>query len=331
MLGPPIRRRLRQPLLKALSAVLAAGTMALVAACGSGTASGASAKSSKLTIGIVTFSTSDVDTNHMVSAMTAEAASKGWAVQTLNANGSEQQANTQIQQLVTKNVSAVIVTVFDSNSLASGLAAAKAAGIPVLSAGGGLAPGVALATDDGAGQPVVDLMLKNLHNSGTVLDLTYHPGVPCRQRADAFDSIVKNYPDIKATDHEITIPGAAEAAQSATAAWLAANSGKTGNFAIFNCYDDDSMGAIATLKQNHRTGVQVYSYNATPPALAAVKAGTMTATLWLDLKSAGKILVDSIPQIRAQGSAWKPRSVIPKYIIVTKANVASFMATHSAG
>lgn len=320
-----------QPLLKALVGVLVAAAVALVAACGSGSSTASLAKTGKLTLGIVTFSTSDVDTNNMVSAMTAEARSKGWTVETLNANGDQQQANTQIQQLVTKKVSAVIVTVFDSNSLASGLAAAKAAGIPVLSAGGGLAPGIALATDDGAGKPMVTLMLKNLHDKGTVLDLTYHPGIPCYERANAFDSIVKQYPGIKATDHEITIPGAAQAAQSATAAWLAANSGKTGNFAIFNCYDDDSMGAIAALKQNHRTDVQVYSFNATPPALAAVKAGTMAATLWLDLKSAGKILVDSIPQIRAQGSTWKPRSVTPNYIIVTKANVASFMATHSAG
>jgi ribose transport system substrate-binding protein len=233
-----------------------------------------------------------------------------------------------MQQLVTKKVSAIIVTVFDSNGLAMGLAAARAAHVPVLSAGGGLAPGIALATDDGAGQPMVDLMLKNLNNQGTVLDLTYHPGIPCKQRADAFDATVKNQPGLSVTSHEITIPGAAEASQAATSAWLAANSGKPGNFAIFNCYDDNAMGAIAALKQNNKTNVQVYSFNATQPALDAVRSGSMTATLWLDLASAGKILVDSIPDIRAQGNSWKAHQVVPNYEIVTKANVDSFVAQH---
>jgi ribose transport system substrate-binding protein len=188
-----------------------------------------------------------------------------------------------------------------------------------------------LATEDGAGQPMVDLMLKNLGHAGTVLDLSYHPGIPCKQRADTFDATVKKYPAVKATTHEISIPGAAQSAQAATSAWLAANSGKSGKFAIFNCYDDDSMGAISALKQNKRTDVQVYSFNATSPALADVRSGTMTATLWLDLKSAGKILVDSISQIRTAGSSWKPRSVTPSYVIVTKDNVDSFMKQHAAG
>jgi ribose transport system substrate-binding protein len=91
------------------------------------------------------------------------------------------------------------------------------------------------------------------------------------------------------------------------------------------------MGAIAALQQNKRTDVQVYSFNATPPALAAVQSGAMTATLSLDLKSAGKLLIDSIPQIRSAGSSWTPHSVIPNYVIVTKANVDSFIKQHPTG
>ena len=45
----------------------------------------------------------------------------------------------------------------------------------------------------------------------------------------------------------------------------------------------------------------------------------------------GKILVDSISQIRTAGSSWKPRSVTPSYVIVTKDNVDSFMKQHAAG
>ena len=125
----------------------------------------ASAKDS-LNIGIVTFSTSDIHTNQMVDTMTAEAKSKGWTVENLNANGDPSQAIAEIKQLVTKKVDAIIVTVFDSTGLAAGLQAAADAKIPVLTAGGGMAPGIALAASTGAAQPLVDLMLKNLGGCG---------------------------------------------------------------------------------------------------------------------------------------------------------------------
>jgi hypothetical protein len=70
--------------------------------------------------------------------------SKGWTVDNLNANGDPSQAIVQIKQLVTMKADAIIVTVFDSTGLAAGLQAAADAKIPVLSAGGGMAPGIAL-------------------------------------------------------------------------------------------------------------------------------------------------------------------------------------------
>lgn len=279
----------------------------------------------KLTVGIVTFSTSDVDTNQMIETMTQAADAKGWDVETLNANGDPSQAIAAIRQFVTKQVDAIIVTVFDSTGLAAGLSAAAEAKIPVLSAGGGMAPGIALSASTGAAQPLIDLMMKNTGGKGTLLDLTYHPGIPCRERADAFDGAVAGKPDIKATSHEISIPGAAESSQAATNAWLTANAEAQGPFAIFNCYDDNAMGAIAALKQNGRTDVQVYSFNATAPAVQAVKDGTMTATLGVDLTSAGKMLIDQIPEVIAAGESWTPKSFVPGYTIVTKDNVDQFM------
>ena len=168
-------------------------------------------------------------------------------------------------------------------------------------------------------------MLQNLGGSGTVLDLSYHSGVPCRERADAFDAAVKEHPGVKATTHEITVPGAAESSQSATSAWLGANANAKGPFAIFTCYDNNAIGAIAALKQNGRTEVPVYSFNATALAVRAVKDGTMTATLGVDLTSAGKLLVDQIPDIIKAGDSWESESFIPGYTTVTKDNVDQFL------
>ena len=288
----------------------------------------AHAADKKLSVGIVTFSRNDISTNDMVFSMTKSAEAKGWTVTNLDGRGDPSQANTAIKQLVTRKADAIIVTVFDSTSLASGLAAARDAGIPVLSAGGGLAPGVAYAASTGAAPPMVDQMLKDIGNKGTLLDLSYHAGIPCRERADAFDAAVKANPALKAITHEIEIQSAAASSQAATSAWLAANAKSSGPFAIFNCFDDNALGAIAALRQNNRTDVKVYSFNATAPALQAVKAGTMAATLWVDLRSAGTILVDAIPDIMQAGASWQPKSVVPGNVVVTKDNLDEFLKQH---
>lgn len=278
------------------------------------------------TLGIVTFSTSDVDTNMMVDTMAETAEGMGWSTVTLDANGDPSQAITAIKQLVIQKADAIIVTVFDTTGLAAGLMAANEAGIPVLSAGGGMAPGIALSASTGAAQPMVDLMLEDVGDSATLLDLSFHPGIPCRERADAFDAAVAANPGLRATTYEISIPGAAETSQVGVNAWLAATAGEDGPFAIFNCYDDNALGAISALRQNGRDDVLVYSFNATPPAVQAVKDGTMRATLGVDLTSAGKMLVERIPEIIAAGDAWEPISFVPGYDLVTAENVDEFMA-----
>jgi ribose transport system substrate-binding protein len=47
----------------------------------------------------------------------------------------------------------------------------------------------------------------------------------------------------------------------------------------------------------------------------------MTGTLGVDLTSAGKLLVDQIPDIIKAGDSWQPKSFIPGYTVVTRDNV----------
>jgi ribose transport system substrate-binding protein len=297
------------------------------AACGGAPSSG-SISSGQQTLGIVTFSTSDVITNRFLDAVKSGMEKKGWKVDSVDANGSLANANTAMRALVTRRVSAILVTVFPASSLTEGLAATRQARIPVIDAGGGLGDGVGLAIDTGIPGPMVNYMLRQINDQGKVLNLTYHPGLPCRERADAMDAAAKANPGIQLTDHEISIPGAAETSQAATAAWLAANPpGSAPNFAIFNCYDDNAMGAIAALKQANRTDVKVYSFNGTPPALQAIKDGWMTATLWLDLVASSSTIIDDLPKM-VGNSNWKAKDVPSPYVIVDKSNIDQFEAQH---
>ncbi len=309
--------------------VLRTVAVCLLVAGGISTAPHQVAAKGGLSLGIVTMSASDEDTQNMVYATTAYAKTKGYAVQTIDSNGSLTQGNIAITDLVQKGVTAVLITTFSSKGLTQGLTAAKSAGIPVLTLGGGMAPGISMNTDDGTPDPVVAMLLKDNGGKGRVLNLTWHPGLPCFERATYLEQTVKQYPGIQLTSHEIRIPGAAETSKSFTLSWLAANPASSAqNFAIYNCYDDNALGAIAALKQTGRTGVKVYSFNATAPALQAVQAGWMTATLWHDLQGTGRKLVDAIPAITAKGSKWVPVTIPEVYVLVSKHNVASFIKAH---
>lgn len=320
---------------RARRAVIALATVAVAApaaGCGSSDTSSSRTTSAKksLEIGIITFSTSDVITNRLVADMTKDAKGRGWKVQFVDGNADAAKANSAIRTLVTKGVDAIVVTVFDSKALSAGLAVAQQRKVPVLSIGGGLAPGVVFSTDDGMGEPMAEKLLADIGGRGTVLHLAFHPGLSCRQRAQAFDRMVKSKPEIDVTEHEIQIPGAAQVSKSFTLAWLAAKQKARGKLAIFNCYDDNALGAIAALKQAGRKDVGVYSFDATDPALQAIKEGWMTATLWLDLAYAGSEAIASIPKVLEAGAAWKPREIPLKYDIVTKDNVADFERKHAS-
>ena len=89
------------------------------------------------------------------------------------------------------------------------------------------------------------------------------------------------------------------------------------------------ISGITTI--NVRNGTSTFNnggFNATAPAVQAVKDGAMTATLGVDLTSAGKLLVDQIPDIVKAGDDWQPKSFIPGYTIVSKDNVDQILKSN---
>jgi ribose transport system substrate-binding protein len=311
------------------SATSVASATAAGSAPGATTSSSPSASPKKLSLGIITFSGTDDATNQVVNGAKAEAAALGWDVTFNDANGSVDQANSQMQNLVSKKVDAIIVTIFPTAGLGAGLAATQAAGIPVLSEGGGLSAGVAVDFDISLGQPVFDAMIASLGSKGDVLNLTYHGGRPCFLRAEMFKENQAKYPDLKVTTQEFPVPGFAEASVAATNAWLAANPADPNvKYAIFSCFDGSALAAISALKTNGRTGVEVYSFNGTGPALTAIRSGDMTASMWVDFTGLGKTMTDLVPTILAPGGAWQPKTLPADSLLVNKGNLDQFLKDH---
>lgn len=300
------------------------GLTAVLAGCGAGT-TGSVAEDGR-TVGLVRFSGSDVYANSALDAIAAYGESKGWTITEVDANGSVDAANTALTNLATKGVDAIATSVFPTAALASGVASAQAAGIPVANWGGGLGQGVPIAADVAIGAPMAERVVKDLEGRGALLALGYRPGLPCQRREKALEEAVAKT-DIQLDARQITIPGQVEAADKATQAWAQAHPAG-GKLAVWACFDDPATGAVAALQQLGRTDVHTYGLNGTAEALSLVKAGKLTATQWIDGPAQGREIARLLEKYWAAPEDFEPVEIDGDYQIIDGSNVDSFLADH---
>lgn len=300
----------------------------LLAAAALGPRAGQTASAGRFTVGLVLFSATDTFSHRVQLGFEQAARAKGWATTVIDSNGSADQGNSAIQNLVQRKVNGIIVNVFPSTSMALGLAAARRAHIPVISQGGGLANGVAASVDVNGADVITQRMARDMGGKGSVLAFTYHTGAPCRLRERYFDSVVSKYPGIKVTKNEVQVPGFVQSGSQYATAWLANHQAGSGNLAIWGCWDGPDIGAISALRQNGRTDAKVYGFNGDADALQAIKSGTMTASMYFDPIAQGKQVVGVLSQVIAQGPRWAPRTVYAEQIVVDQKNINAFLKQH---
>lgn len=284
----------------------------------------------KKLLGIVSIAANEANNQRFIQGAKKAATDKGWEVSVIDAQGSADQANAAIQNLAQRKAVAIIDLVFPVSSLGSGLAAARAASIPVATWGGGLGNGV-VATNGSGGPlavPIVEMMLKDLNGKGAVLALTYHTGEVARQREEILDQQVSKLPDLKVQKNEVRIPGYFQDGAQYAVAWLASHPANTGPLAIWGSWDDPAVGAISALRQQGRTDVKVYGQNGNAQAIEAIQKGRMTATAWQDSFAEGVKLVDTLGEALQAGGGWTPKAVEVPAVVLTKDNVEQFIKEH---
>ncbi len=308
-----------------------AAVMALMAAtaCGSSGSGGSGAADGKYTIGIVKFASSDQTSEAAIAGFQAYAAKQGWKTSTVDPQGAVDKANGAMQDYVQKKVDLIVTAVFDSKTLTAGAQAAKAAGIPVVSISGGTADGITANLDAGVsnGKPVAEQLVKDMKGTGDLLVLGYKSGLPCIGREQALDDALKGT-SIKITRNEVPIPGQVEASTQFAQAWLAKHPKGSGNLAVWGCFDDPALGAIAAIKAAGRHDVLVYGINGQPGAINAIKAGDMRATVYLLAKEAGENFAKLVPDFVKGGVNAAPREVELTNVLVTTDNIDQFLAKY---
>lgn len=281
-------------------------------------------------LGIVSISAAEANNARYIKGAEAAGKDLGWTVSVVDAAGSADQANSAIQNFVQRGAAAVVDMVFPYSSIGAGLFAARDAGIPVVTWGGGLGSSVAATNGSGApiAQPVIEKMVADLGGKGDLLALTYRTGEVCRNREVLLDQTLAKYPGIHVTKDEVRIPGYFEDGAQYANAWLASHPAGSGTLAIWGCWDDPALGAISALRQQGRRDVKVYGVNGNAQAIENIKDGYMTATGWEDSYTEGYAMVKLLGAIKAAGAGWKPKAVEVPAVLVTQDNVAAFIKAH---
>ena len=281
-------------------------------------------------LGIVSISATEANNVRYIQGATKAAEELGWQVNVVDAAGNADQANAGIQNFAQLGAHAIVDMVFPFSSIGAGLDAAGAAGIPVVTWGGGLGSTVAATNGSGGPMaiPVVELMVEKMGGKGSILALTYRTGEVCRNREVVMDEIVAKYPDITVTKNEVRIPGYFEDGAQYANAWLASHPAGAENLAIWGCWDDPSIGAIGSLRAQGRDDVLVYGINGNAQALENIKNGFMTATAWQDSFTEGYNMVKMLEEIKAAGASWEPKAAEVPAVLVTKETVDAFLAEH---
>ena len=279
-------------------------------------------------VGIVSISATEAANARVISGVTEAAEAEGWTVEVVDAAGNADQANAAINNFVSQDVGMIFDLVFPVTSLGAGLNAARQAGIPVATWGGGLGDGVVMTTGDGApfARPATEQLIEDAGGEAEVLALTYRGGQVCRDRETLFDEIVAEEPGISVQKEEVTIPGFLQDGAQFATAWLAAHPEGSGNLAIWGCWEDPALGAISALQQQGRTDVRTYGINGSAQAIAAVQDGSLTATVYEDSVAEGEAMFTTTLEAIEAGDSWEQETVDVPSVLVTAENVEQFVA-----
>ena len=280
-------------------------------------------------LGIVNFDGAAITANSFATALQGAAQKIGWDVVNQDPKGDLGQANTFCTQYVTRKVDAIIVNIYESSQMAQCMAYAGAAKIPVYFLGSSLGKGMAGAISTTVPEPINDAFVAYAATKPNLkaLALTYNPGAPCREREKGLDAALKKASGTtEISKHEITVPGQVTSALAATQAWLNGHpADKKENLAVWACFSDPGFGALSAMKQARRSGIPIYTWDMTGQIIDALKAGEITATLWVDADAMAQQL---IAQIKDHDAGKPAREDAAANLVITKDNVDSFLTTH---
>ncbi|AEW99911.1 ABC transporter permease/substrate-binding protein [Streptantibioticus cattleyicolor] len=237
-------------------------------------------------------------------------------------NDASQQAN-QLQNFTSSGLGAIIVNPVDSDAASNSVKAADKARIPVIAVDRGVnnaRTNALVASDNVAGgELAARTIAQKLGGKGRIVILQGQAGTSAaRERAAGFAQGLKEYPGIQVVAQQ---PADFDRTKGldVMSNLLQAHPDVQG---VIAANDEMALGAVKALGAKAGTSVQVVGFDGTPDGLAAVKNGTLYASVAQQPSQLGRIAVDNALKA-VQGKAVDPMVKV-QVKVVTKENVAGF-------
>jgi len=224
----------------------------------------------------------------------AEAQAVGINLITVDAQNDAAKQIAGVEDLIQKKVPVILLNPTDSDAVANVVKEATAAGVKVISldrAVNGAEVSAHIASDNVAGGKMAgQFLLQKLGGKGNLVELEGIPGSSAaRERGAGFESVIQGKPGVKLIAKQ---PANFDRAQGLTVMEniLQGNKDIQG---VFAQNDEMALGARRAIDEAGLKNVAIVGFDATPDAVAAVKAGKLAATVQQKPELIGKMGVDA--------------------------------------
>jgi len=279
------------------------------------------------TVAVITPYLAQPGTQFYVDAFSARAAELGWEVNVIDTAGDVAAVISRIEDSVTQGVDAIVINV-DPAQVGAGLAAAAAAGIPVVGMDAGNDPLLAAnITSNGyamAAETAV-YIANRIGGAGNVVMFTFDPFPPVQARGVIADAVFGNFPDITVLDRitpDVSDGGIADA-RAQMEAVLAANPEPGSIAAVWAAWDQPALGALQAIEAAGRQGegIVITGIDANPQARDAIAAGgNFEASVAQDFAGIGRTTADTVARLLA-GEPVVQKVIYVPTVLITTANV----------
>ena len=256
-------------------------------------------------ISVMTPYLTSVTTNQMAGYIKEDLEAEGAEVFVIDTANDFAELASRIEDVVSSGTDGIVLVSADPNQVANQLQDAFDADIPVFGCDSGFIDGMQInATSDN-------------YQMCELIALTHrpHPGVV--KRCEAFDDIIKEYPDIKLiTEQHVPAEQPINDAQDIVANLLTANPDKDSITAVFAAWDEPAIGAAKALQEAGRDEVIVTGVDGNEQAVEMIKDGTnLKATVKQNFEGMADIVCEQIDKYFAGEEIEKGEMYAPAELI----------------
>ncbi|MEE4633304.1 sugar ABC transporter substrate-binding protein [Pseudomonas alliivorans] len=281
-----------------------------------------------LTVGLAVANLQADFFNQIKQSVEAAGKEKGIKVITVDAQGNSATQVSQVQDLITRKIDALIYIPAGATAAGVPVKAAKAAGIPVIAVDRNApdAPGDTFIASDSvaAARTLAEYVGEVTGGKGRVAILQGQIGTsPENDRAKGFSEGLAKFPGLKVVAEQ-----PAEWAQDRGFAVAQDMLQRDPNITVFfGRADAMALGAAQAVKvANLEQPVTIVGFDGDVAGLKAVANGTLSATMTQQAQKMGRLALDSA--IALKEGKTVPKEQLQEAILTTKENVAPFIANH---